>query len=194
MKFWGPMTLMLALNVGACAKEKNDSDATASDEGLAPLLENQESSRIELDATSRTEWVGFDLDEGTFISAADFPAAKGWDLAFKRTSIKMEAGVAMQIVDAGYAALTVAPADGYRSDQPASAPSAPETDGLAFHADPAWFAYDITTHTVSSQGLTYVVRSQEGRYFKLKIHDYYNAARLPAYINLEFQEVKGVTP
>ena len=39
-----------------------------------------------------------------------------------------------------------------------------------------------------------MIRSQEGRFFKLKIHDYFNAARLPAYINLEFQEVKGVTP
>lgn len=193
MKFWGPMTLILALNVGACAKEKRDNDATASDEGLVPLLEAPESSRIELDATNRTEWVAFDLDQGKFISAADFPTAKGWDLAFKRTTIKMEAGVSMQIVDEDYANITVAPVDAYRSDQPA-APNAPETEGLAFHTDPAWFAYDITTHTVSSQGLSYVIRSNEGRFFKLKIHDYYNAARLPAYISLEFQEVKGVTP
>jgi hypothetical protein len=88
----------------------------------------------------------------------------------------------------------LAPQEGYVIDQPATDPAAVETTGLAFHADPAWYAYDINTHVVSSRGLVYVIKSNEGRHFKLRILDYYNAARLPAYINFEFQELKEVEP
>jgi hypothetical protein len=188
------MTLILAMTAFACAGEKNEAKSTETDEELAPLVESQGGLRMELDATNRTEWIGLDLDQGRVISTQDFPADSGWDLAFKRTTIKMGSAVGMQTVNQEYASITVTPQDGYTSDQPPSEAGAPETSGLAFHMEPSWYAYDVTTHAVSSRGFSYVLRSNEGRYFKLKIHVYYNAARLPAYINLEFQELKGVNP
>jgi hypothetical protein len=185
------MTLICALGIVSCAEKKEKTDAMQNEETFSPLVQSEASTRLEIDATSRSEWVGLDLDQTNFINAADFPANKGWDLAFKRTTIKMEGAVVMQTVDQDYAAITVAPQDGYASDQPSTEPGAPETTGLAFHKEPSWFAYDVTTHAVSSRGLVYVIRSNEGRTFKLRIIDYYNAARLPAYFTLEFQELKG---
>ncbi|WP_218110045.1 HmuY family protein [Oligoflexus tunisiensis] len=186
---------MLALCAFSCAEKKDKEDSVSESGNLAPLTENGESTAMEIDATSRTDWVGLDLDSAGFISVADLPNQPTWDLAFKRTSIKMNgADVQMQVVAKDFAAIELAPKDGYVSDQPSTAPEAVETAGLAFHVEPAWYAYDINTHVVSSRGLVYVIKSNEGRYFKLKFLDYYNAARLPAYINLEFQELQGVEP
>lgn len=195
MKTLGPMILISSLSVVSCADRKDDSEGTQKDEALSPLGESAASSTQEIDASNRTEWVGLDLDRSAFIPVKDFPNDSSWDLAFKRTSIRMHGeSVQMKIVDQDYHALTWAPKEGYAMDQPTSDPSAPETTGLAFHVEPSWYSYDVATHAVSSRGLTYVIKSNEGRFFKLKIHDYYNAARLPAYLNLEYQELKGVEP
>lgn len=194
MNVWGPLTLILSMTTFACARDNDQAETREKDEELAPLVAAQDAKRIELDATNRTEWIGLDLDQGKVISTQDFPGSSGWDLAFKRTTIKMGAAVGMQVLNQDYASITEAPRDGYGQDQPSSEAGAPETSGLAFHVEPSWYAYDVTTHAVSSRGLSYVLRTDAGRYFKLKIHDYYNTARLPAYINLEFQELKGVNP
>ncbi len=194
MKHRGPMSFILALSVVSCAGSKDNKESAQNDEALSPIVES-ETKKLELDATSRSEWIGLDLDQGVVISVQDLPNNGTWDLAFKRTSIKMNGeAVAMQVVSQDFSALSLAPKEGYASDKPSSDPAAPETSGLAFHAEPAWYSYDITTHAVSSRGLTYAIKSNEGRFFKLKILDYYNVARLPAYINLEYQELQGVEP
>jgi hypothetical protein len=188
------MLLMLALSAISCADNKNSENKEPERESLA-VSSTDASSSMEIDTTSRTDWVGLDLDSKSYIAVSDFPNQSKWDLAFKRTSIRMNgADVQMMIVDKDFSAIELAPKEGYSSDQAPASADAPETSVLAFHAEPAWYSYNIDTHVVSSRGLTYVIKSNEGRYFKLRILDYYNAARLPAYINLEFQELKGVEP
>jgi hypothetical protein len=195
MKRLGPMTLMLALGAFGCAEKKDKEESAPEAESLAPLIENADSTVMEIDATNHNEWAGLDLDTASFISAADLPNQPTWDLAFKRTNIKMNgAEVQMQVASQDFGTLELAPKDGYVSDQPVTTADAAPTAGLAFHAEPAWYSYDINTHVVSSRGLTYVIKTNEGRYFKLKFRDYYNNARLPAYINLEFVELQGVEP
>jgi len=191
----GPMTLMLTLGVFSCAESKNKSDVAQDEAALLPIETSEPGKKFEVDASSRTDWVGFDFDTGAFIGVSELPANSNWDLAFKRTSIKMNgASVKMRIIDKDFAGLEQAPKEGYVGDQPSADPAAIETAGLAFHADPVWYAYDINTHVVSSQNLVYVIQTNDGRYFKLKILDYYNAARLPAYINFEYQQLKEVEP
>ncbi len=194
MKHRGPISFILALSAVSCAGSKDNNESTKNDEALSPIVETT-AKKLEVDATSRNEWVGLDLDQGVVISVQDLPSNGTWDLAFKRTSIKMNGeAVAMQVVSQDFSALSLAPKEGYSSDKPSTDPGAPETSGLAFHAEPAWYSYDINTHAVSSRGLTYAIQTNEGRFFKLKILDYYNAARLPAYLNLEYQELQGVAP
>ncbi|HYX35484.1 MAG TPA: HmuY family protein [Oligoflexus sp.] len=189
------ISLILALGLVGCAQSKDKSDPVQEESAFTPLEAAGQTQAIEVDATSRTDWVGFDFDSATFIAAADLSANSSWDLAFKRTSIKMNgANVKMQVITKDFAAIDVAPKEGYEIDQPSTDPAAVETTGLAFHKDPAWYAYDINTHVVSSRGLVYGIETNEGRHFKLKILDYYNAARLPAYLNFEFQELKEVEP
>jgi hypothetical protein len=188
MQRLGPMTLLISLCLVGCADSKDNTESDSQD--LAPIA--TESLKTEVDATSRTDWVGFDLDSGKAIGAADLADDASWDLGFKRTSIKMNgANVKLKIVDKAYEALDLAPKDGYVSDQPATEAGAIETAGLAFH-DPAWYAYDINTHLVSSANLVYVIETNDGRHFKLKFTDYYNVERLPAFINFEYQELTGV--
>jgi hypothetical protein len=194
MKRGGPLLLTIALSAFSCSESKDGGNKEAEQENLAVSSAN-DSAIMEIDTTSRTDWVGLDLDSKSYIAVSDFPHQSQWDLAFKRTSIRMNAtDVQMQTMDKDFAAIRLAPKDGYISDQAPASADAPETSGLAFHAEPVWYSYNIDTHVVSSRGLTYVIKSNEGRYFKLKILDYYNAARLPAYINLEFQELEGVEP
>lgn len=188
----GPMTLMLALALVGCSEKKDKNEAVQEEGALNPAV--TDSHKTEVDATSYQQFSGFDLDSGTFISTADFANNTTWDLAFKRTTVKMNSEVKMQIVaDADYDELKTAPKDGYIADEPATA-GATETTGLAFHTGDPWYVYDINTHVVTSRSFVYVVASNDGRHFKLKFTDYYNAERLSGFVNFEYQELSGEAP
>jgi hypothetical protein len=119
-----------------------------------------------VDATSMTEWIGFD-----FQTRAE---AAAYDLAFRRFEVKLDGGTSgtggveiAAVPGADFAAVTRAPAAGFTTDT---------AEALAFAAGDGWYAYDPATHVLAARPIVYVVRSTEGAYFKLAFAGYYDAA------------------
>ncbi|MBZ4376906.1 HmuY family protein [Corallococcus sp. AS-1-6] len=153
-----------------------------------------------VDASNAEAWVGVDLDTGKQVSAAEDAV---WDLAFQRYTVKARGGVSgtggveVAIVpNVAFAALTQAPASGYLTD----AADGPDTGGspdTVFNAGDGWYLYDLATHMLTPRDQLYVVRSDSGAYFKVRVQSYYDAAGTPGMMKLLWAKVDapaGVRP
>ncbi len=178
--------ILLSFLSVSCSKsnEKNESQEAASQ------VEDRSVQKDEIDGSSKDQWTGFDFDGAKSIKQADFASEISWDIAVKRSSIKVNApGVKILLVkDQSFENIATAASEGYISDQAPSDPSK-ETSGLAFHQGESWYSYDPATHVLKSRDQVYLLQSSEGRYFKLKILDYYNSDRLPGYLQVQWQEI-----
>jgi hypothetical protein len=154
-----------------------------------------------VDATSYEEWRRLDLDTALAVDDAESPA---WDLAFKRFFVVTNGGVsgpgtgAARAVDVAFDALEVAPSDGYLVDAPdieEDDDTGPET---AFNGGPGgerdWYDYALATHTLTSRGRTYVVRTSEGAFVKLRILSYYDGAGSPGVLTFEWARIAPPPP
>lgn len=207
MKSLITLTSVLMLGTVACGKQSNSSDNAAV---VAPLVDTANGSptipetpaagetpaaetpaqvvSFEVDATDKNAFAHLDLDSGKIVPESD----PSWDLAFKRTTIKMNADVKAQVVsDSTFDAIAQAPAGDYLADAPVA--SGKETDGLVFHSGLGWYSYDMDIHVISSNDYVYFVRTNSGAEFKLSVTDYYNVDRLPAFIQLKWLEVAAAT-
>lgn len=190
MKLRTLVTLALVSSVGvSCSKEKSEDAANETTE-TAAQVEDSSQKKAEIDGSSKDQWSGFDFDGGRAIGRADFPGDGSWDIAVKRTSIKVNAPAVkiLLVKDQAFDSITSAASEGYVSDQSPSDP-AKETTGFAFHQGEGWYSYDPATHVVKSRDQVYLVQSSEGRFFKLKILDYYNVERLPGFLQVQWQEL-----
>lgn len=188
---------LLSIISAACSQEKSEKDDAARDEESAsPATPEGSVQKIELDGSSKEAWSGFDFDAGLPISKEALGSDRNWDIAVKRTSIKLNGpGVKILLVqNQDFASISSAPAEGFIGDQSPSDPSK-ETSGLAFHQGESWYSYDPATHVVKSRDQVYLLQSSAGQLFKLKILDYYGAERLPAYFQIQWQRLDaGVAP
>lgn len=144
---------------------------------------------FEVNATDKTKFAGFDLDGNKAV--ADITSDLSWDLAFKRTSVKVQnpAVTVATIKGKTFDEVTEVPADAeFVSDAPVEGS---ETAGLVFHAGDAWYSYDMDTHVISSRNLVYLVKSSEGNIYKIALTDYYNGDRLSGYIQVKSQLLKA---
>ncbi|RYZ49359.1 MAG: hypothetical protein EOP07_24570 [Proteobacteria bacterium] len=140
---------------------------------------------LQVDATDKVNFVYLDLDSGKIVAEAD----ASWDLAFKRTVIKQNSNVKTAIsTDSTFDAILTAPAEATLA---ADAPVAGglETAGLVFHEGLSWYTYDINVHVIYSNNFVYFVKSNSGAEYKLSIKDYYDADRLPAFIQVQYIKV-----
>jgi hypothetical protein len=137
---------------------------------------------LQVDASDKANFAHLDLDSGKIVAAAD----SSWDLAFKRTVIKQNVDVTTAIVeDSTFDAIPTAPASAvFASDAPIA--GGLETAGLVFHSGLGWYTYDISVHVIHSNNYVYFVKSNAGTEFKLSIKDYYDADRLPAFIQVQY--------
>jgi len=140
---------------------------------------------FEIDATVKDLFTYLDLDRGKIVAESD----ASWDLAFKKTVIKMngESVKAAVIKDATFEDVLMAPEAVLVSDTPVV--GGKETDGLVFHSTDSWYAYDMVSHTVSSKGYVYVIKTNAGTHFKFSIVDYYNVDRLPGFHQVKWQQL-----
>lgn len=150
-----------------------------------------------LDATSSEKWIGFDLDQRQQVEGTE---DNQWDLAFQRFHIRVRGGVsgsgavAVAILeDTDFAQVSQAPAEGYVTDAVDGADENTDPD-TAFESGTAWYSYDPRTHQLSPRSLLYVVRTDEGAYFKVRIQSYYDAAGNPAMFQLHWGSVKPPPP
>lgn len=173
--------LMFACGDGGSDKKSDATGQSTSNVDPAEVL------AAEVNATDKDNWVGFDLDGNKHIASADLAADTSWDLAFKKTAIKVQGTVSVATLrDVAFDDVTDVPADAaFVSDQPVE--GGKETDGLAFHSPGAWYSYNMEIHVISSNNYVYLVKSSDGKIYKLALTDYYNADRLPAYVQVKWQ-------
>lgn len=183
-------TCGLFLLLSACAPDlraDHPFDGQTSDGPLvvAEVLEGG-GHKLFVDATSKGAQVYVDLDEAKELKADDAFATNAWDLWFKRFEVGMNGGdsspggpVRVAVLkDVDYAALSVAPAEGYLQDT---------ADRVFAAVEGGWYYYDLGVHRLVPRAeLTYVVQSTTGAYFKLRMLEYYDASGTPASLTLEY--------
>lgn len=125
-----------------------------------------------IDARSRKDWAYFNFAQGKAVSTSQ--ENLDWDLAFRRNDILTNGGETNPeglggAVDLGKTPLREAtpPADEYLTDV------THEERGLENPAVHKWYNYHWTTHTVTSKGHTYAVRTATGDVALLSFVSYY---------------------
>jgi hypothetical protein len=131
----------------------------------------------QVDATRMDAWVYLDLDSTEEVAETD----ARWDLAFQRFKIRIDGGVSggggmeLAVLPGADFAAAAAPTRGYFTDEADGADDDSDPD-LAFLRGDGWYSYDVATHVVTPRDQIYVVGSTEGRYYKLRLTDYYDSA------------------
>ena len=131
-----------------------------------------------LDARASDTWTFFDFSRG---SVVEVPHQFGldWDLAFQRHKIIANGGATnpkgrgglLNLGEVPFEEVTEAPADGYIEDTIASiSPAGILTENLAIKA---WYRYSMLTHLLHPKPNTYIVRTADGKYAKIRLVSYY---------------------
>jgi len=179
------LLLILTAGLAGCLPADGDDDddsAGAGDRGVRTEDQGDGSFVTVVDARDDARWRRLDLESGAEV-ADDSPE---WDLGFLRFNIATRVEVA-ELAGVDFDALTVAPADGYRSDDGAGDPADMET--MPGYALDLWYDYDHTTHVLRARDVVYVVRSSADNYFKLQLQDYYDDAGTSGYVTLRWAAV-----
>lgn len=153
-----------------------------------------------VDATSYDELRFLDLDTGL---ADDDPST--WDLAFQRMAVSMNGGVtggggveALVLEEGSFDSLTHAPLGGYSAPLPDGDDRDSYDDNVftGDHDEPgnAWYEYTVEGHVLTPRPWVYVVRSTEGRAYKLAFDGYYDEAGSPAHVRFRWAEVPFEAP
>jgi hypothetical protein len=131
-----------------------------------------------LDARAADTWTFFDFSQGSVI---EVPHQFGldWDLAFQRHKIIVNGGATnpkgqggvLNLGEVPFAEVTEAPANGYIEDTIASiSPAGIITENLAIKA---WYRYSMLTHLLHPKPNTYVIRTADGKYARMRLVSYY---------------------
>lgn len=137
---------------------------------------------VTIDARDGSRWVHFDFDKR---SAVDGPLA-GWDLALNRYHVVVNGGTGYPgaggaiAIGAPWEAVTEAPASGYATTDGAL------EDGAATPGLERWYRYGFFSHLLEPKDETYVIRTAEGRYAKLRILSYYCPQATPGCMTLVY--------
>jgi len=185
----------LALLVGACGEDIGlspdpEPDTNAPKDTRVNHVSNADGTwTTVVDATSSEVWVGVDLDAR---AEADAATDATWDLAVQRFHVRTRGGangsggVKVAVLEGvDFASLSAAPASGYVEDQPNEG----TTQGTVFEREGGWYNYEVGTHKLTPKPLVYVVRSDQGRYFKVRISNYYDAVGTSGVLSFQWAEL-----
>ena len=140
-----------------------------------PAPEEEPWIRYTLDATSQTDWVFFDFEEGNVVDS-DF-ASPGWDVAFRRTKVLTNSGVTNASGPGGAFDLGEVPLE--TAGPPASVTFAVDVLGGEDDDEPEnpalgrWYSYSFISHIVSVKPNTYLVRTGGSRDAFVQFDSYY---------------------
>lgn len=144
-----------------------------------------------VDASASDQWVYLDLDRGEMAGAV----MAGWDLQIQRFKIKSNGGVSgdggveiARLAGVTFDGVTSVPTTGWLQD------TADGDDGNAdpdyvFDQQQAWYAYNVTDHSLAPRDLVYVLRTTERRVFKLRLLGYYDTAGTSGFVSFRWQEI-----
>ncbi|MFP5306812.1 MAG: HmuY family protein [Gammaproteobacteria bacterium] len=199
-----PQYDLLEIDGGPCS---------AADNGVAPLGRAQFSAtadglRADVDASDENLWVHLDLTNAQqVVPTAPANDPDSWDIALKRTDLKLNGGSS----GAGVVAIHDVLRDDWsaRAAVPADADWHSDADGaLAFvtyppaergpsaacgnvNGDFGWYYYSgfcndgDGIHHISARDVVYIVRGRDGNYWKLRMLDYYSDAGASGHPSLE---------
>lgn len=141
-------------------------------------------SRTVVNASSPALWTHLSLSTGQLA----VPAPTGTDafhLGFQRYLVRLGDGVSALTLDGiGFASLGEAP-DREEADWKVDG-GTPETAAIS-----DWWDYDGQNHVLSAKpDRLYVIRA-DGRYFKVRFRDYYDAGGNPGLVTLDWAEIDG---
>ena len=176
--------------------------------GRASFAATADGMQADVDASDEEAWVYLDLTGAQQVApAAPANDAIGWDLAIRRTDIKVNGGTSgagtvaiHDMLRDEWSARDAVPADAEWHSDAANALAfvtypPRETGGeCAFDADGdyGWYYYSgfcdkgDGLHHISPRDVVYVVRGKDGLYWKLRMLDYYGDAGEAAHPSLEF--------
>lgn len=144
-----------------------------------------------VDATAECDWQRFDFDTGEAVNEE-----QGWDLAFCRFRVISNGGVTgdggvelARLESKDFEDVTAAPSDGFEADREDGEDGNMDPDNTLNMSGMSWYDYELEHHELSPHDATFVVRSSEQRYFKLRFEDYYDAAGTPAWVKFRWAEI-----
>jgi hypothetical protein len=137
---------------------------------------------VTLDARHPSDWQFFDFDRQTTVGATD----GDWDLAARRFHIVVNGGDSFGGTGGALAlarpweTVDEAPADGYEG-----------TRGELWNeaTNPViarWYEYSFFAHTLEPLPFTYVIRTADGRYAKIRILSYYCPEAMTGCLTFEY--------
>lgn len=168
-----------------------------------------------IDGTDQDAWVYVSLAKGgTQVEVSDAATSTEWDLAFRRSNIKLNGGASgpgmaetVPVSATTLSEIVSIPSEGWMTDTVlAEDPmdgSPVVNDGIDFAfartsalADTGWFSYDPTTHVLTPAPLVWVVRGADGATYALRIVDWYDMAGTSAVWSVEWKTLtdEGSTP
>ncbi|MDX1579673.1 MAG: HmuY family protein [Gemmatimonadota bacterium] len=138
---------------------------------------------VTIDARDPAAWTFFDFERSGVVPE---PEAETWDLAFQRFHVipnggdGLPGGAAALALPAPFDSVREAPAAGYvvttgRLD-----------DAPAHTARERWYRDSVFAHTLEPKDETYVIRTSEGRYAKLRILSYYCPEATPGCVTIDY--------
>jgi hypothetical protein len=152
-------------------------------------------STISFDASDSGTWIYFNLGGNAKVTPKTPENSTEWDLAFQRHRIKSnggdsgKGGVSVAKLDhQDFDALTVAPTDGYVTDSKKPTGNTIGDLHFAFLGDDGWYTY-AKNHKLGAKDRVYVVRTTAGRYVKLQMLGYYDAAGTSGHPAFKYAEI-----
>lgn len=147
---------------------------------VAPVDGAVTAATLTVDATDNSVWTHVSLREGAIVEVTDPAADARWDLAFNRVNIRTNSGTSgTGLGGAVEASVTVfdevleVPVDAAFEADVMVPPSAP--GGTEVSQSPvlgAWWDYNLETHQVSPADKTFLVRTADGDFAKVRIETY----------------------
>lgn len=136
-----------------------------------------------VDARDPAAWQFFSFARGSVVVD---PRPFDWDLAFRRFEVIVNGGDALSgmggvMVVEGPAgdSLDVLPEDGYEGTVVVAGDSLVASLG-------DWYDYSMLTHLLSPRPRTFLVRTADGRYAKLRFESYYCPGAQPGCVTFEY--------
>lgn len=176
--------------------------------GRAQFTPTVDGMQARVDASDEDAWVYIDLANALQLAPTDPATDPNWDLALKRTDIRMNGGssdsgtVALHdLLHGDWDAITAVPADAdFHADEPKALAFVtyppPERTGEAacgdINGDFGWYYYsgfcaeNGGVHTITPRDVVYVLRGRDGARWKLRMLGYYDEAGSSAQPSFEF--------
>ncbi len=123
---------------------------------------------VTLDARRDDRWTRFDLARGTVAKPGE-----DWDLAVKRYRLVVNGGEGfvgdggVHRIDGPFDAVAEAPPGGYESSRVSGGGDTVNT------VLDDWYGYSLFSHLLEPKPVTFVIRTHDGRYAKIRILGYY---------------------